>query len=97
MKKTMIVLSLMMMAGINAQVQAGNCVGTVVAVCEALFPPDNTTLEDDRNNTTCQTEGIKILCSVGGQETLNPGHLKNVVLQKRAKQAKLAKRAKTQG
>jgi hypothetical protein len=95
MKKAVLIMSLLALMGANVQSQAGNCVGTVVAVCEALFPPDNTTLEDDRNNTTCQTEGIKILCSIGGQENFNPQHLKQVVLKKRARQAKsLASRMK---
>ena len=89
MKKAILVMSVLVLMGANVQSQAGNCAGTVVSICEALFPPDNTTLEDDMNNTTCQTEGIKILCSIGGQDNFNPQHLKKVVLHKRAKQTRL--------
>ncbi len=86
MNKLLVVMSMAVaMMAANVQAQAGNCVGTVVAVCEALFPPDNTTIEDDQNNTTCQTEGIKILCSMGGQDNFSPQKLKAATLKKRAK------------
>ena len=92
MKKSLIVLSLIALTGINAQAQASDCAGNVHSACDTLFPQDNTTIDDDKAYGACLTTGVKLFCNTIQPTNINLGYLKSQVLQKQAKQAKRSKR-----
>ncbi len=93
MKKTLIVLSLITLAGINAQAYASDCAGTVHSACDTLFPQDNTTIDDDQAYGACLTTGVKLFCRTNAPTAINLGYLKSQVLQKRAKQTRIANKS----
>ena len=82
MRKTMIALASVVAlgAGFASQANAGDdCMGTVAAVCDWLYPSD-TTVETEQNYTGCMVAGGK-LCSVDQGDRVVASNLKTLVQQ----------------